>query len=1571
MSRGGLQPCDWIPRCRETPVAILLEVLSNLGLEKYYPNKLSLQSVLEVNKSSIYEKAVLSVDEMPFHFLRKLFQINAGCRNCTRSFSSHDETDDSLDLLDLYTACNPSENTGHPLDLIVGLFLCADSFLQQEMGLKMSLCQFSVPLLLPHTDNNQCTLMLWALREIVKEWCPHDLSQSRGFVEDSIVQARMPFFSFVRLKNCSLSKSQFVNQILSRDQQNHNMFIHRDMEGGALTRKLSNGLVEVCWFLPCGRENLDVFPEPVAFANLRGGICESLVQFTFLYEVSNAVFIFLDKVEEKEHHILKALQDAKSKLYFVVHRKESVAENMMSVQKTLQELAVPRSSVKIKDSRINTAEFSKKLCGAIKTSLCSIKNTMSIADMREKAVELGLSVDENKTLEQKKTAEEIMRGIGVRSIPHYKKQQLPLQGENWKRLSQLEKKECRIGDVGTDAVEHYKAQLQEEKKHIWEEQKQQKASQGMLAFIETLSTSNREKRHFFLKWMKFRFNDHSRDKLTSLCNKFKEQCKTKDAKLIAEVDQALLDSSLGVEHYMREMGLHYEVSVHSDDSTNKMSHLPEVAAEMLLDGYPLELLDGVASNVPEKWVTAVLMELHEKVGGKSRLLVLTVLGVQSSGKSTLLNTMFGVQFTVSSGRCTRGAYILFLKVGDDTQQELGCDFILLIDTEGLKSPELAQLEDSYEHDNQLATFVIGLSDVTIINIAMENANEMKDVLQIAVHAFLRMKEIGKKTICHFVHQNVAGVSAHNRTLTDRQHLLDQLNEMTQIAADMERQPLIQAFTDVLDYDMENNNWNIPGLWHGTPPMAPVNTGYSEAVSEFKKNLLETVGKQRQSSATKIPDFVQWMRSLWKSVKYENFIFSFRNTLVAHAYDNLCKEFNQWEWEMQKEILSRLTAAELEVVNANNEGGLETWNTLVTLKKAQLAEEIESQKSKMKEKLSDFYRKRDRHANLMEKYKTDFFNSITSLSNEIQHSVNAKLEGSLERKIALRKALDIIQEYCGTIEERVMKLLSKCKDTQLSDHRLREEFDKMWASATANVPTLKEQDIHASILTQLKRNLSNRNVSEDLQHIEDLKSFGRDTFKTRIDHVDSLMKKMKYMWTQAELQMFADNVIETSTQFVVDKTKSDDDYHDSLSRDLLQRIDESLNEGYKSHRSNIRFEIDLKLHICGIAAREFLKMHQRFLSNNDPRAQLEKYKHQYLSDFLDLYKETDHCQRKANDYVQFCIKPAIEDYMNRALGIDIVDDILTSCHSVEYSSRSCFQHNIQKELLLKDDFEAFVKYIRHYEMYVKDWIFDQVLQKMRDNTLCELKRKKLEVVVTKILNAMKEASNMLSDDNENVPNLVCKMRKYLMQDMAISEEAEKRTLFQIKSTCQSFTQSFTASLNTLKKTLHVEFSNIEDIPETLNKLAVKPQDELFKRIFGCGHQCPFCKIPCEAGGKEHKKHHAAVHRPQGLGRYRNDDNKELVETLCTTDVQTDHEFIFYDGKAEQWVPYKEYTTYYPDWHIPPDATIEASDYWKFVLVRYNKRFAQTYDAKPADVPEAWTYITKEQALKGLKDTFNMS
>lgn len=163
---------------------------------------------------------------------------------------------------------------------------------------------------------------------------------------------------------------------------------------------------------------------------------------------------------------------------------------------------------------------------------------------------------------------------------------------------------------------------------------------------------------------------------------------------------------------------------------------PTLAAELLIAGHPLELMDGDTAYVPLIWVSAVLDEVISKLGDP-RVFVLSVLGIQSSGKSTMLNAMFGLQFAVSAGRCTKGAFMQLVRVSEEMKEVLKFDYILVIDTEGLRALDQAG-HNTIHHDNELSTFVVGLGNMTLINIFGENLHEMQEVLQIVVHAFMRM-----------------------------------------------------------------------------------------------------------------------------------------------------------------------------------------------------------------------------------------------------------------------------------------------------------------------------------------------------------------------------------------------------------------------------------------------------------------------------------------------------------------------------------------------------------------------------------------------------------------------------------------------------------------------------------------------------------------------------------------------------------------------------------------------------------------------------------------------------------------
>ncbi|XP_013876680.1 interferon-induced very large GTPase 1, partial [Austrofundulus limnaeus] len=824
----------------------------------------------------------------------------------------------------------------------------------------------------------------------------------------------------------------------------------------------------------------------------------------------------------------------------------------------------------------------------------------------------------------------------------YKEDQLPLQGEIWKELTCLEKEEFRLRKVGSENIETYKNNLQEQKKDLRRKQNSYKMSEAMKHFIRAISSPGTE-RCYFLKWMQMNLDNLSRIKLSGLRELYKEKCQDSENKEeIKEIDKQLSSSSLGSEHFFREMGQIYEASLflpETDPSRQQLQHLPRLCAQLLLDGFPLELVDGDASNIPLRWVSDVLSQLNDLVSPNNKILVATVLGVQSTGKSTLLNTMFGVQFAVSSGRCTRGAFMLLIKVNEVLKKTLNCDFMMIIDTEGLKSPDMTQLDNSYEHDNELATLVVGLSDITIINIAMENSTEMKDILQIVVHAFLRMKEVGKKPKCQFVHQNVSDVSAHEKNLRDRQLFLQQLNEMTQAAAKMEKKEKNKNFTDVMEYNPDTGNSYIPGLWDGNPPMAPVNAGYSEAVYELKKNIIQQL-KNCESTSNNILEFRKWMKSLWTAVKHENFIFSFRNSLVADAYMKLCSKFNKWEWEFRKAMYIWVINAETRISNFGSvaaKSELSDLRDFISQLKSEAATELTGWETKLLNNLKEYFKQTEGHVHLVERYREEFSNSIKNLRQQEESSVINQLTAAADNKQGIKELPKIQENHTKEIVKAVCSLIDECRTEkdQMTDLELNKEFDQMWIKTlnTLTFTAQKPSDIFTSVSHHLRLNLSYKGShASELLSEKRLVECGLQTFNFLIKgRFDEAFKNIKGLLNLIDpRQQIADSIIASCTDFVSDKMKSKNSYDDTDIQEILHIVDEKLNNA--AVKLNIELEVSLKQHICGFAAREFQKMHEDFIEENDLKSCLQKHKERFCSNFKDLFYERDWYSRKLKMWV---------------------------------------------------------------------------------------------------------------------------------------------------------------------------------------------------------------------------------------------------------------------------------------------------------------------------------------------------
>ncbi|XP_045921303.1 up-regulator of cell proliferation-like [Micropterus dolomieu] len=525
-SKGDCQQTD-DSSGKETQLESLLE---DLGLEHHYTEKLSLGTVLQIEERTITDEPAKCISDLPWYFLKKLMMVNVTARNvkCTSECESTCEDasgNTELDLDDLFDSLH-SGDVLNPLDIITALFLCSDGFVRQEMALKMSMCQFSVPLLLPNCDTKQCTLMLWAMRDIVKKYRPQKLLESKGFIEERIVVSELPMISFVRLGECSLSKSETLNKLLSNSQQYHDTFIHHNMECGDSSRRISNGLTEVTWYLPCGNKNMDIFSEPVAVANLRGDIASFETQFSFLCQTSAAVFVFFDNLDSECE--LLTNQHHKAQIFLVGnHQRQSFS--LDALKKVANKLGLTKSNILLKAKHMNDADFIKLLQKTISNVVENTKMKMGIEQMADIAHELGILVDEDcaECQTAKKNADAITAEI--QDTLKYKEAQLPLQGQIWKELTVLEKEEFRLRKVGSENIEKYKSDLQIQKRKLRVQQNSCDMSNAMTCFINAISSPGIE-RSYFLKWMRMNLDNLSREKLSGLRELYKKKCENSENK---------------------------------------------------------------------------------------------------------------------------------------------------------------------------------------------------------------------------------------------------------------------------------------------------------------------------------------------------------------------------------------------------------------------------------------------------------------------------------------------------------------------------------------------------------------------------------------------------------------------------------------------------------------------------------------------------------------------------------------------------------------------------------------------------------------------------------------------------------------------------------------------------------------------------------------------------------------------------------------------------------------------------------------------------------------------------------
>ena len=735
------------------------------------------------------------------------------------------------------------------------------------------------------------------------------------------------------------------------------------------------GVVEVAWFCPGGEEQ-DRFDNCLTFTNLHGDAKEYEKQLAFLKEVSSIIVVLMSTSEDNKGNqkLVHDMCQSTKPLIFLLDDKGKITVNDSG------------SRVRIGIRNRNEAELIGELTTTIRRLLELSNTALSLENCAQVAHKQGMLIDANQRhcKEAKEKAEALMTLLREMEISQVKENLLPLQGKLWQLWCKKDKELYHLREKGNRSIEQHKSETETEKQMLRRKQlrKAFPLNALMRSVLEILQNhSETHTKLYFLQWLNValdnltaRHLENLNEKKKALVQKEKQEA-PKSSSLkdwqndIEAISREINDCTLGIEHILREAGQIYEALEEASPMKDTLFlSLPHIAADLMISGVPIELLDGDVSYVPLRWVAAVFDKLSEKLGNK-QLFVLSVLGLQSSGKSTLLNALFGLQFTVSAGRCTRGAYMQLLKVEETFTAELGFDFVLVVDTEGLRAPELSN--KSQNHDNELATFVIGLGNLTLINIMGGNPSEMQDIRQIVIQAFLRMKQVKISPSCLFVHQNVGEVTAKDQTMEGRRQLEERLDELAAIAAAEEQCSDVTCFSDVIKFDVNTHIYYFAHLWDGNPPMAPPNPRYSHNVQELKSRILVTAQQESRGSIMKISDVKFRVQDLWRALRNENFIFSFRNTQEVMVMSKLETMYNSWTWELR----SHVQRLQDELISQIQNGKIQTLETYTL--EAPVTEIYEA----IKQKLEKYFNK-DPDSEVLVQWKGNFENKLITLKQAL-------------------------------------------------------------------------------------------------------------------------------------------------------------------------------------------------------------------------------------------------------------------------------------------------------------------------------------------------------------------------------------------------------------------------------------------------------------------------------------------------------------------------------------------------------------------------------------------------------------
>ena len=1568
----------------------------------------------------------------------------------------------------------------HPMDLIHFVIKNLDIPSRGKLYQKLSLCKLAVPVLFPGKNR---LYMDMSLRHVKISW-----TRGGQTVEGDVTNAPVMLISMIRcgeLSEESVSKSKLANDIFkfkSDPDIGSCGFFSKYSLSSNKSRHVAKGTVEGMWYE--GKLNDDKFRESFGLLNLRGDALEHMETAATLASVSDVLFMFCDKDMFKSDSYKSLLQATTKKL--------SVKEGE---KKRIQKLVVVFRKDVYDSVRMNRAFFQAISKTVVWEMVASYQKFLASMNNKVKNLLRVTSIDPINTLNvrlEKENKESSMANTGmskeindslleimdtIKNVDEahrlaLKESLFPLQSTT-KAYAETQRKENRSLDI------YKKTKLAEEliaMRQIRFDMIKSGLPEIMSAFLrELLNARSVNKKFMFVHNVQYRMDDWCRkylfdirmqylesvNQLTSLKEteiKHKKTKQTDDAMKnelrnsittetarCASLSRRLLDMSVGIENIFREIGEIYETTKRNGTSPTQeldkcVRELPELAATLLMKGLSIELLDGDGLSVPALWLEDVMKALEKcfkdtfGIKKSPKIFVLTVLGTQSTGKSTLLNTMFGVQFPVSAGRCTKGAFMQLIPI---FIENFPCEGLLIIDTEGLGAPEYKK---DNTHDNEIATFVLGISDLAIINVRGEVPTNIENFLQVSTCALMRMSMVDFHPSVVFVHQN-CDPSSKEKNLTGRHSFMKVMDEVVSTQAKLiQKQDRFGCFQDVVDIslkDEKNDFVYFPQLLEGAPPMSPPSGNYSEACSDLTNYVLNKMQEnfERFNNAQTLQEFAEKIKLVWNGVLEENFVLSLINSAEIQVKYDIDNQMSNWKVKMES-YLEGVLEKFCKEVEADFKAKEPNTN-LLKIKQEQI--EIESHVINNEEKKSFIAHIEQQTLNqaIFKNWEQKCINKMDEVREYVMKHCKRRLNDYYKHEKNDAKWKDELQKSKNELNDKVKLIANELllkkesgSSPEFTDQEIEDEFEKFWISTKERFISSKEKTFVPDNVTEKFVNEIGINHGNVANFKTIHKNFGwhlENAFKIKwikTDHVEFIgnylyrkykehiatayidfWQNMEDLMANVELRLIREVIsLRNNGGLIKMRFQPDSTIFDcgALVRQYLTKATDILiqthNESTQRTVYNLTatFNVIFLFFAAQIAIPYFEKAQQSFIDYMDISTKLDSEKENIKQLFTLILKKAGTFTIAANQITKI-LHDAVKDTSVKQIRI-LCKDIVLRLVTQKVHVHGLVLHDVIA--MLGDDVtEERICYIKEY--FEKPFLVFKkkilhVIDGCPDINLNEMLKVKFDTAVRKIRYLLEQ--EIQASKEIPIVEVICKCQ--YIRSLGIGEgdfDGIEMPKFSKHEDPKLATNSVDFTIEDEQRIKKEVKKRMADENEIINKLralitetgqehidiTLRHQAEIKAdvigdvnyHLFNCLKTCPLCRSPCNethpGGVGPDSNHSSRCHRPQGFAGYVDDDSGEFTITCCNDNFKCGGKFQNAETGFE-WVNYREYRKVNSYYNSWNIIGVASEDslYWKYITYQVTNNLNRFFP--DAKIPDVmqWSRISKSEAIRIVNSLFHL-